>query len=520
MSSITHHYNKSTGTTYVYSVESYWDKKKKAPRNRQVCIGKLDPATGAVIPTRRRRKIIERAVAAPSVSAACKVAGPYLVLESISEKHGIRELLKQCFPEDCDLISSLVYFIVQKGVALSRAEAWSAGTAHPFGDVITSQRISELLRRLTEDSRQRFMSLWLAKALEHDYLCYDITSVSSYARGNEYTKFGYNRDNDSLRQINLAMLFGRKSGLPAYYRRLPGNISDVATLKTTVKSLDFLGGAPMRFVLDRGFHSESNINELYRRRHKFTIALPGGRKWVEKIIDGHLDTIASPDNYITFDKDEAVHASTELHKWGEGNHRAYMHVFYNAERAASDFDTFTRKLIAYKNELETGKTVEQHDEFYQRYLIVKETPKRGRRILFNESEIQKYRKKYSGFFRVMSNTIKNASRALEVYRAKDIVENCFDDLKNHLDMKRLRVHDSAAMDGRLFLQFIALIYISSIRGTIKANEKLKYMTTREVMEDMETLVEIKYSGRYGEVFTERSPIQRHIMSAFGLNLST
>ena len=483
-------------------------------------MGKLDPETGDIVPTKRRRKIVERAFAAPGVSASCKVTGPYLVLEEISRKHGIRKLLKRCFPEDCDLISSLVYFIVQKGLALSRAESWSAGAAHPFRDIITSQRISDLLRRLTEDSRQRFMSLWLAGALENDYLCYDITSVSSYARGNEYTKFGYNRDNESLKQINLAMLFGQKSGLPAYYRRLPGNISDVATLKTTVKSLDFLGADTMRFVLDRGFYSASNIDELYRRHHKFTIALPGGRRWVEKIIDGHLDSIASPKNYITLDKDEAVYASTELHKWGEGNHRAYLHVFYNAERAASYFDAFTRKLIAYKDELESGDAIEKHDKFYQRYLIVKETPKRGTRILFNEDEIQKYRKKYSGFFCVMSNTIKTASKALEVYRAKDIVENCFDDLKNHLDMKRLRVHDSAAMDGRLFLQFIALIYISSIRRTIQTNEKLKYLTTREVMEDMETLVKIKYSGHYGEVFTERSPIQRHIMSAFGVNLPT
>jgi hypothetical protein len=50
MASLAHHHNKKTGVTYVYSVTSYWDKEKKAPRNRQVCIGKLDKATGEVIP--------------------------------------------------------------------------------------------------------------------------------------------------------------------------------------------------------------------------------------------------------------------------------------------------------------------------------------------------------------------------------------------------------------------------------------------------------------------------------------
>jgi hypothetical protein len=42
MASQTYHHNKKTGVTYVYSVESYWDKEKKRPANKQVCLGKLD----------------------------------------------------------------------------------------------------------------------------------------------------------------------------------------------------------------------------------------------------------------------------------------------------------------------------------------------------------------------------------------------------------------------------------------------------------------------------------------------
>ena len=38
------------------------------------------------------------------------------------------------------------------------------------------------------------------------------------------------------------------------------------------------------------------------------------------------------------------------------------------------------------------------------------------------------------------------------------------------------------------------------------------------MENMETLVKITYSGRYGQLYTETSPIQRKIMEVFGLTL--
>lgn len=520
-SKLSYRHNQKSGVTYVYSIEkSYWDKQKKSPRNKQIFLGKLDPETGEIIPSKRKAKIAESAASASSVTAVSRVAGPYLLLEQITRKHGLDKLLKKCFPDKWKLILSLVYFIVHKGTALSRSQPWSSSCLHPFGEPIANQRVSELLRELHEDQRQKFLSLWLEHILEEDYLCYDITSVSSYARHNEYTHFGYNRDNDSLEQINLAMLFGQKNRLPAYYRRMPGNISDVATLKTTVKSLDFLGASSMHFVLDRGFYSEANIDELYRRGHKFTIAPPVGRKWIEKYLDKHYENISSPANYLTTGKNEVLYAATELHKWGENRHRVYLHIYYNAEHAAEQFDRFTRKLIAYRDELLAGKSIDTHEDFYRRYLIVKETPKHGLKVTFNEEEIQKHRKRYSGFFCILSNKIKTAEEALIVYRTKDVVENSFDDLKNHLDMKRLRVHTAAAMDSRLFLQFLALVYISSIRSTIQADNKLKYLRAREVIEEMETLTKVTYSNRYGQIFTETTPLQRHIMKAFNIELPT
>ena len=520
MASIAYHKNKKTGAVYAYSVKSYWDKEKKAPRNKQVCLGRVDPDTKEIIPSKRRKKVVERAAAAPGVTVTSRVAGPFLLLEKLTQEHGLEALLEKCFPEDHQLILSLIYYIVHKGGALSRAESWSASCLHPFDDIIPSQRISELLARLSEDERQRFLSLWLAHVQENDWLCCDITSVSSYARHNEYTHFGYNRDGDSLPQINLAMLFGQKSRLPAHYRRLPGNISDVTTLRTTAKSLDYLGSGGLHFVLDRGFYSKANIDDLFARRHKFTIAVPAGRKWVEKILDKHCDNITSPRNYIMTGDDEALYAATEFYRWGEHNHRSWLHVFYNAERAAGDFDRLTRQLIDAKEALLAGKTLENINANLRRYLIVRETPKRGLWIDFNDEEIEKYRKRYSGFFCIMSNKIQSAEEALATYRNKDVVENCFDDLKNHLDMKRLRVHSAPAMDGRLFLQFLALIYVSSIRTRIKGDEKLKYFTAAKVMEEMETLVRVKYSNRYGQVFTETTPVQRRILELFDIKLPT
>lgn len=49
--SIVKHTDKRTGVTYVYESESYWDKEKKQPRSKRTLIGKIDEATGEIVPT-------------------------------------------------------------------------------------------------------------------------------------------------------------------------------------------------------------------------------------------------------------------------------------------------------------------------------------------------------------------------------------------------------------------------------------------------------------------------------------
>lgn len=48
--------NKKTGVTYVYDSHSYWDKERKQHRSDRKLIGKLDPETGEVIPTRKKKE--------------------------------------------------------------------------------------------------------------------------------------------------------------------------------------------------------------------------------------------------------------------------------------------------------------------------------------------------------------------------------------------------------------------------------------------------------------------------------
>ena len=49
-------YNRKRGVIYVYDSFSYWDKELGQPRSKRRLLGRHDPGTGEVIPTRKRKE--------------------------------------------------------------------------------------------------------------------------------------------------------------------------------------------------------------------------------------------------------------------------------------------------------------------------------------------------------------------------------------------------------------------------------------------------------------------------------
>ena len=495
--------NKKTNVTYVYESVSYWDKEKKQARNKKICVGKLDP-NGSFIPS-NRLKPEQAAVRDPVVTASAEVVGPLIILDTITDQLGLRKLLKSCFPQQYQQILMMAYYLTSTGEPLSHCETWCKSHAPSFSGSLTSQRISEILHSISIDEKQTFLGKWMKAVLEEDYLCYDITSVSSYSELNEYIKYGHNRDKEKLPQLNLGVLFGQKGRLPVYYERTPGNITDVSTLHTLLNNFKALEVKSLHYIMDKGFYSKKNVDELVSSKSKFLVSVPLNNKWVQRAIDDIHQSIHGPDGYRKLDG-EVIYVHSRLHPWEP------------SRRRAKAVDQFTEELMEYKQELESKKLVSEHQKAYDTYFVVKTSPKRGRKVTYNGEAISQYISRYAGFQALFSNGIKDPLEALQIYRDKDVVEKCFDDLKNQLDMKRLRMHSSATVDGRLFVQFIALIYISALRKEMRKSALIERYTVRELIQEMNTLTKIKYSGKYGNILTEVTKPQREILKCLNIEL--
>lgn len=403
----------------------------------------------------------------------------------------------------------MAYYLAIQGGPLSYCGTWCKNHA-PSVECLTSQRISEILGAISLDKKQTFFTKWMNKVLEDDYLCYDITSISSYSELNEYIKYGHNRDLDKLPQLNLAILFGQKGRLPVYFERTPGN------LLKTFKALEV---KKLHYVMDKGFYSKKNVDGLLAARDRFTLSIPLKNKWVQHAIDDIYGVIHGPEGYQKLDN-EILYVHSRLYPWGNGKRRCYLHLYYNARARAAAVDQFTEELVEYKKELESGDLINAHQEAYDAFFVIKTTPKRGTQVSYKTQAVDQYINRYAGFQALLTNDTKDPVESLQIYRDKDVVEKCFDDLKNQLDMKRLRMHSSATVDGRLFVQFIALIYMSALRKEMRESGLIKRYTVRELLQEMDTLTKIKYSGKYGHILTEITKPQREILQGLNITLSS
>ena len=141
---------------------------------------------------------------------------------------------------------------------------------------------------------------------------------------------------------------------------------------------------------------------------------------------------------------------------------------------------------------------------------------RGIKAAYNEEAITEHKRSFTGWFVMMSNDVKDKVEALEIYRQKDAVEKNFDDLKNDLDMKRLRIHSNAAMDGRIFLQFLALILTTRLKQVMHQHDMFKSHDLQEMLNEMKTIREVRVENKRKKFVTALTGFQQQIIDAFAL----
>jgi transposase len=142
-----------------------------------------------------------------------------------------------------------------------------------------------MLSRIGEGSANLDLTRELIKrTATSSSLIYDITSISSYSQNIDLLEYGYNRDALNLPQVNLSLIVDKDLGIPVMCDLYPGSIVDVSTLKNTIKKLGSLGIRNYTLIMDQGFFSMANIEELVSSNLSFIIPPASTLKSVKEAI--------------------------------------------------------------------------------------------------------------------------------------------------------------------------------------------------------------------------------------------
>ena len=375
-----------------------------------------------------------------------------------------------------------------------RFQKWGATHKHPCNEDIPSQRMSELFSKISEDKKLEYFRKQAKRRSEKEYLAFDTTSISSYSELLKQVKYGKNKEDEDLPQINLAMLCGERSMLPVYYRKLPGNIPDVKTIENLLKDIDFLDLEKLKLVMDRGFYSEKNINDLMKHHHKFLI----GVKTSLKIVGRHLNQLR--DDLVTrinYNSELHLYVKTFADEWdyteekprlGEtvtGKRRVYIHIYFNDQHCTDDRDRFNHMLDRYEDELRSGHRNPEHEKAYAKYFVL------------------------------MTNGIKDPVEALRTYRLRDLIEKSFGNLKERLDMRRMSVSSEENFEGKLFVQFIALELMSYIKKKMDDNHLYKNYTMQQLIDTLD-IIELYQQPGKARHLSEITEKQLKLYAALGV----
>ena len=522
--------DKRSGITYVYESVSYWDREKKQPRSKRTLIGRLDPATGEIVPTdgrgkRRAQKETDPVVRKGPVPVAKTdrlFFGATYLLDQIGEVTGLTADLKTCFPDTYKQIQSIAYYLVLEDQnPLFRFKKWAAIHRHPYGKDIPSQRSTEIFQSVTEEAKMHFFRLQGKRRVEKEYWAYDSTSISSRSDTLRQVKYGKNKDDDHLPQINLALVFGEESRLPFYYRKLAGNVPDVKTIQELLRELDVLEYEKVKLVMDRGYYSAENINALFKKHLKFLCGTSSALSFAREFI---REIGSKRDHYEYYNSNLELYVFTKTIAWDyeqerpykgdvvKEERRMYLHLYFNPDKFSDDGKAFNRKLDTLKNELLSGHRMPEHEKDYKKYFEIKETPKRGVSLTVKQDAVDAAHERY-GFFVLISNEVKDPVTALSLYRMRDVVEKAFWNVKERLNLKRTMTSSESSLDGKLFVEFVALIYLSYIQKKMEENGLFATYTLHELLDELDVIECFMEPGKapiQGEVLKKQEQIYRDL----------
>jgi len=496
------------GKPYAYRVDAYWDKEKKQSRQKRTYLGKIDEATGEIVPKTAQREV-----------SLSKTFGPAYLLANLAEQAGLVDKLRAAFGVKAEAILAAAIMRVIRPEALRNLQLLLEESYLPeligLEKDMSSQRLSELLISIGKDERS-MRDFFRSQVRKEDVLIFDITSLSSRSKRLDLLEFGADYRSTGLPQINFGMVVSMETAMPLFYKLFPGSITDVVTLKNLMQDAKDLGVQKCTFILDRGFYSMTNIERMLHEGLDFIMPLPFGKGLAKTLVSQSNKPLEDPCSACIFDREVYRVHETDTDFAGR-KVRAFVIV--------GDKKMMDERRTLYTRITDIERSLEGRDWHPRMRAVLHNVAKRlaplfSIRNVDGKVHVERRRNAMAqalnrcGKMILLTSTNMNWQGALTIYRQRFEVEAEFDQLKDPLDIEPLRVSSPDSFRGLMFVAFVSLVLRTFM---MRRAAEAKLLDKNWIDDMLLELAKLKVT-KIGETWrlSEVTKKQRELIAALGV----
>ncbi len=346
-------------------------------------------------------------------------------------------------------------------------------------DAFRSRRYAEHNGRLeTPDQIIMFQNTWNEKQdhREKIYISYDSTNKNCQAGDLECVEFGHPKQDNRKPVFNYSVAYNNTNSVPLFYEEYPGSSTDVSQLQIMLEKAKGYGYHEIGFILDRGYVYGMTVHQKL------------------------------------FPSDE--------------NDR-YFHIYYSDSRKASEKGELTAKIARLAKYFKKHQNQSFHFErTLEHYfdLIYWHKGQKDEKFLYARERTDVINREISfcGYFVIITSAEMTASKALELYKNRDVSEKLFRADKYFLGNRTMRAHMNETENARIFVEFVALIvrnriYHQMIEQEKQSNKKRNYMTVPAAIRELEKIEITQQADHRYRLNYAVTATQKEILKAFGIN---
>ena len=410
---------------YAYEVTSYWNAELKQSRRKTRYLGAVDKNDNI---TNKIERTKEKLI--------LDFGDGYLLNEFVKSLTIFPLIDSLMICKHREIIPLICYRLCMQS-AMYNASSWSeaniVSALHKDID-LSSQNISRILSFLGSENLQRnFFEQYLkiVGGIEKSIII-DATSLPNQINSG-FNAWGYS-DSHIEKQFRFLCVVDQEQKMPLFYRYLPGNLSDISTLRNTITELQSMGVKNSFVLIDAGYFSAENIGELYNSKIDFLTRIPSSRAIYKELVDKEVKGLENIEYAVKYNKRILFIKKVEIDLYA---HKAYAYVVLDPMRKSK----------------ELGEQINE-------YLELKE----------DEQDLDKTKIKLNncGVMVLVSSRNIEVKKVISCYYMRQSVEQVFGFMKDDLDSLPVRRHNDETIRGYLFLQFIVLVIFVQLRQKLES----------------------------------------------------